>query len=139
MSYKTYFVCEVSGDTRNHKRIAELKEALEKVKAEGGILAEVTIPMIQNELDRELNYNVENDIDSIKSEDDDAALNEFCEWKYHEEDMKEISLKHPNVLFQLRGYGDSPWDVWVKYFCNGMMQVAKVTITAESVDMTKFV
>jgi hypothetical protein len=129
----------VYGDIKNRKRIAELEEALEKAKAEGGVLAEVTIPLIENELEWELDYDIENEIENIRSENDDAALNEFCEWKYHEDDMKEISLKHPNVLFELRGYGDSPWDVWVKYFCDGMMQVAKVTITAESVDKSKFV
>jgi len=138
MSYNTYFTCQVHGDMKNRKRIAELEEALEKARAEGGVLANVTIPMIENELEWELDYDIENAIYDEQDESDYAALNEFCRWKHHEEDMKKISLKHPNVIFELRGYGDSPWDVWTKYFHNGKMQVAAVTITAEPVDMSKF-
>lgn len=49
---------------------------------------------------------------------------EFCsynevKWYEHEEDMKDISKKFPDMVFQLRGYGEDPEDIWEKYFKYG--------------------
>lgn len=46
----------------------------------------------------------------------------FWGWPAHVEDIAGLSREHPSVLFELSGKGDSPDDVWVKYFFKGEMQ-----------------
>lgn len=46
----------------------------------------------------------------------------FWGWPTHVEDIAGLSREHPSVLFELSGKGDSPDDVWVKYFFKGEMQ-----------------
>lgn len=44
-------------------------------------------------------------------------------WYEHVNNMKELSLMYPDVLFKLSGEGEEQGDVWVKYFKNGKMQL----------------
>lgn len=48
-------------------------------------------------------------------------------WYGHEEDMRELSLRFPDVLFRLDGEGEEAGDKWIKFFRNGRLQ----TITVE--------
>lgn len=62
---------------------------------------------------------------------------EPCKWYEHEEDMRELSRRFPDVLFKLSGHGEKKGDIWVKYFKNGKMQVCKVRIEFEPFDESK--
>lgn len=65
------------------------------------------------------------------------SLEDSCKWYEHEEDMKQLSLKFPDVLFTLRGEGEESGDVWVKYFKEGKMQISKAEIKLEPFDAAK--
>jgi hypothetical protein len=58
-------------------------------------------------------------------------------WYEHEDDMKNFSKLFPKVLFTLEGTGEEAGDMWVKYFQNGKMQVAKAKIEFEPYDPKK--
>lgn len=58
-------------------------------------------------------------------------------WYDHENDMKQFSLDHPDILFTLRGYGEENEDIWIKFFKNGKMQEAKARIEFDSFDDRK--
>lgn len=45
-------------------------------------------------------------------------------WYEHEKDMREHSLKYPNLLFRLNGQGEESGDIWIEYYKNGKMQKA---------------
>lgn len=52
----------------------------------------------------------------------------FCEelkWYDHQMDMKIISIKYPNILFILEGYGEERGDMWREYHLNGKVQFEK--------------
>lgn len=65
------------------------------------------------------------------------SLEDSCKWYEHEDDMKRLSLKFPDVLFTLRGEGEESGDVWVKYFKEGKMQVSKAEVKLEPFDATR--
>ncbi len=58
-------------------------------------------------------------------------------WYCHENDMKILSNKFPDVLFELDGYGEEQGDIWRKYFKNGKMQKSVGKITYEPFDEGK--
>ena len=58
-------------------------------------------------------------------------------WYDHEDDMKELSIKFPNTLFRLHGYGEEQGDEWYKYFKNGKMQKCDAIVTFEKYDEGK--
>lgn len=62
---------------------------------------------------------------SYKGDTFAGVLEEACKWYDHENDMKALSRKYPEVLFTLRGEGEDAGDVWVKYFKGGKMQAEK--------------
>lgn len=66
-----------------------------------------------------------------------SSLEESCKWYDHEDDMKRLSLRFPDVVFTLNGTGEESGDVWVKYFKAGKMQVDKVEIKLAPFDPTK--
>ena len=53
------------------------------------------------------------------------------------DDMKELSLRHPEVVFTLDGQGEESGDVWRMYFKNGKFHKSEVTITYEAFDESK--
>lgn len=59
-------------------------------------------------------------------ENGDSA--QSCKWYSHEQDMKSFSLKHPEVLFMLRGEGEENGDAWKEYYRNGKIQVCKAVL-----------
>ncbi len=65
------------------------------------------------------------------------VFEEPCRWPEHENEMRTVSLKMPEVLFILRGEGEETEDLWVKYFKNGKMQKVKAEITYKPFDESK--
>ena len=59
------------------------------------------------------------------------------EWVSHEKDMKEISKKYPQVLFELKGEGEDSGDLWKTYFKNGKMQRCTARIVYDDFDEAK--
>lgn len=85
-------------------------------------------------------------VDDIRSPEHELALTkmadydvfeESCTWYEHEVDLKEYSAKFPNQLFRLRGEGEEPLDVWIKYFKNGRMQRCPAKVTFDDFDEFK--
>ena len=60
-----------------------------------------------------------------------------CKWYNFEEDCKQTSKLHPNILMTLRGEGEEPGDQWIRYFLNGKMQVCQAQISYEEYDESK--
>ena len=58
-------------------------------------------------------------------------------WYEHQLDMRRFSSKFPNVLFVLSGEGEENDDMWVEYYRNGLMQVARAQITFDDFDEDK--
>lgn len=58
---------------------------------------------------------------------------ERCDIKLydHQDHLKAMSIRFPNVLFILEGEGEEHGDVWKKYFSDGKMQKIKVKIVFE--------
>lgn len=76
--------------------------------------------------------------------EDDYALGyalrdsgDSCKWYDHEADMRELSRKFPEALFELTGEGEDNGDLWRKYFRNGKMQSCPAQITYEPFDEAK--
>lgn len=65
---------------------------------------------------------------------------DYCDsvnWYNHEEDMKVLSSRFPDVTLELYGEGEESGDVWNKYFKNGKMQVCRAKITFDGYDENK--
>jgi len=69
--------------------------------------------------------------------DDDGDCQEDIKWYDHERELKEFSSEHPNKLFILRGEGEDPGDLWIKYFKEGKVQKAIAKITFDEFDESK--
>ena len=72
-----------------------------------------------------------------KTEPIRANLDDAVKWYDHEDDMKRLSLKFPEVVFTLKGEGEESGDVWVKYFKNGKIQTSKAEIVLDPFDPKK--
>ena len=66
-------------------------------------------------------------------------LEDASDWRRHEDDMRELSLKFPGVLFTLNGAGEEAGDLWVKYFKNGKMQEERIPEELPDFDESKLV
>lgn len=64
-------------------------------------------------------------------------LEEPCPWYDHEEHMKNLSERFPNVLFTLGGVGEKRGDIWRKYFKGGKVQTVRAEISYEPFDEAK--
>jgi hypothetical protein len=53
---------------------------------------------------------------------------DVIKWYDHILDMRNISMKFPNVLFYLYGNGEDEGDMWLEYYLNGSYQRAKTII-----------
>ncbi len=49
-------------------------------------------------------------------------------WYDHEQDIRLLSAKFPNMVFWLSGQGDDREDIWDKYFIDGKMQACYAKI-----------
>ena len=58
-------------------------------------------------------------------------------WYEHDEDMKELSSKFPEILFTLEGKGEEVGDLWRNYYMGGKMQLGETTITYAPFDPNK--
>lgn len=58
----------------------------------------------------------------------DGRTYDSVKWYQHEKDMKELSEKFPDVVFELSGEGEENGDIWKKYFKNGKMQACHAKI-----------
>jgi hypothetical protein len=69
--------------------------------------------------------------------DEDGDTRDEAKWYNHEKDMVRLSLKFPDVVFELRGEGEENDDMWYKYFKNGKMQSCYAKITYDEYDESK--
>lgn len=60
-------------------------------------------------------------------------------WYEYQQDMKEYSLRYPELIFKLIGSGDQNDDMWICYFKNGKMQECPAIITFDEFDEFKLV
>ena len=58
-------------------------------------------------------------------------------WQDHNVDMRVLSSRFPNVLFNLHGEGDSPGDMWEKWYFNGASQYCPATISYDDFNPVK--
>lgn len=61
----------------------------------------------------------------------------WWKWYKHEDDMRQLSSRFPDILFTLSGKGEENEDIWVKYFKAGRMQVSHAKITLDEFDEHK--
>lgn len=60
-----------------------------------------------------------------------------AKWYGSNDNMREISKKHPDTLFMLSAEGEEQGDLWKAYFKNGKMQMCAAIITFAPFDETK--
>lgn len=66
-------------------------------------------------------------------------FDDSCKWYDHDEHMKEVSEKNPDIVFELFGEGEESGDIWYKYYKNGKKQVCQGKVTFEEYDESKLV
>jgi len=59
---------------------------------------------------------------------EDSLFDAEVKWYDHDEHMRKISKKYPDVLFELTGYGEEKLDFWRTYYKNGKAQPVDVEI-----------
>jgi len=67
----------------------------------------------------------------------DGSFNNESKWYDHEGDLKEFSLKYPEVIFTLIGKKEESEDFWITYFKDGKMQHCPGILTYEPYDEKK--
>lgn len=82
---------------------------------------ELEINCDDQEILNQIHYFMKNNSDNYYGLGDDNYT-----WYNHEEEMKKLSVKFPNILFTLYGEGEEAGDIWYKYFKNGKMQACYV-------------
>lgn len=69
--------------------------------------------------------------------EEDGSPSDAVKWYDHRKDLGLFSKKYPNWLFKLEGEGEESGDLWIEYFHDGKMQVAKAQIIYEEFNMAK--
>jgi hypothetical protein len=77
------------------------------------------------------------EIEVISGYELDGGVAYQVKWYGHDEDMTEISKKHPDLLFTLDGEGEESGDIWRKYYKNGKSQYSKPEIKFDDFDPEK--
>jgi len=62
---------------------------------------------------------------------------EPCKWYDCEDDMLIYSTDHPDTVFALKGEGEDPGDIWIRYFKDGKGQYCPGKITFDEYDESK--
>ena len=96
---------------------------------------------ILKEMDKDIFYGLNIDRE-LKTHDNfelgvDIGSTDEVKWYDHEDDVKELSKKFPNSIFELTGEGEESVDLWVKYFKDGKMQVCGAKIVYDDYDESK--
>jgi hypothetical protein len=121
MGYYTRFSLEASIDGVARKRV-------EGVDADGNpavifVETKLDVPALRKEISDMSGYS--------------DLFEDTVKWYDHEEDMRNFSRSHPNVLFTLSGIGEEPSDMWVLYVKNGKCQRSNAIISYEPFDAGK--
>lgn len=78
---------------------------------------------------------VEKDFRGLEHAIDENGYTVDCaKWYEHEDDMEELSLKYPDIVFALYGTGEESGDLWCKYFKNGKIQQGRTEIVFQEFD-----
>lgn len=59
----------------------------------------------------------------------EAYSYDMVKWYECTEDMRDISAKIPDAVFQISGNGEDEGDFWKEYYCNGDYEFCKGEIT----------
>jgi len=62
---------------------------------------------------------------------------EEMKWYDYQKDMKKLSKKFPELLFELSGAGEEQGDLWYAWFKNGKMQYEKAQVMFGEFDERK--
>lgn len=65
------------------------------------------------------------------------SSNEPVNWYDHEEDMRSISEKFPDIHFELHGEGEMNDDIWTQHFLGGRSQLCMAEIVIPPFDSSK--
>lgn len=60
-------------------------------------------------------------------------------WYSYRQDVLNLSVEYPDLVFKLHGDGEEPGDMWNHYFKNGLEQRCKVKIVYDEYDESKLV
>ena len=86
------------------------------------------------------NMTIEDLEEHIKTKEFDFYnFEESCKWYDAKDDVKEVSKKYPNIIFQLDGDGEESGDIWRIYFLNGKYQNCEIKTTYEPFDVNKVI
>lgn len=65
------------------------------------------------------------------------SSNEPVKWYDHEEDMRSVSEKFPDIHFELHGEGERNDDIWTQHFLGGKSQLCMAEIVIPPFDPSK--
>ena len=69
--------------------------------------------------------------------EEECCFEGHCKWYEHDEDMCSLSMKFPNILFELTGNGEAPHDLWKTYYLNGCKQHCNAIIKFDTFSLSK--
>ena len=89
----------------------------------------------------EVNIGIDHDVVLQEIKDlsgyDDPFDSDIYKWYEYDENMREVSIKYPALLFTLHGEGEESSDLWCAYYQNGKCQRVDAEITYAPHDPTK--
>lgn len=93
----------------------------------------------ENEIRRAILSKIyECDSEGVAEDEIEFFLMDSLKWYNHEDDMKEISLAYPDIIFILHGEGEETGDVWKAYYSNGESEKVMVEFTFPEPTNAKF-